>query len=153
VYAWLVERIVRRGYESFNRRRPEPVLRRFAADVHFRFAGEHDLAIDSHSREEVERWFERLFELLPDIQFAVEEVVVKGPPWNTRVCTRYVATATAPAGGRLVNHGVQFAHLSWGRVRSDLLYPDTQAVAIAVTSQPHHDDTPGTAARARSARG
>jgi ketosteroid isomerase-like protein len=36
-----------------------------------------------------------------------------------------------PDGGQVVNHGVQYLRLRWGRVVEDVLYLDTQTVAEA----------------------
>src|SRR5256885_752956 len=95
------------------------VVARFAEDVHFRFGGEHGLAIDCRDRDEAERWFARLFARFSDLRFEVEDVIVAGPPWDIRICTRYTTRATA--GRRaLVNRGVQVARLRWGRVAEDL---------------------------------
>jgi ketosteroid isomerase-like protein len=128
MYAWLVERLVRRNFGHFNRGDASGVLARFADDVHFRFGGAHALGIDSRSKADVERWFARVFELLPGVRFEVEEVVVAGPPWNLRFCTRYTVRKPG-AGDEPVYRAVQIARVRWGRVVEDLIYPDTQAVA------------------------
>ncbi len=62
-------------------------------------------------------------------QFTVHEVVVKGPPWNTRVCTRGEVRMELATGGVYVNQWCQFVHLSWGRIQEDRIYLDTQLVA------------------------
>ena len=132
MYRRIVAGLVRRRYAELDRHDHSGVVSRFADDVHFRFAGDPPLAVDCHSRVEAERWFARLFERFPDLRFEVEEVIVAGPPWRTRIVTRYTTRATPRPGRTLVNPGVQVARLRWGRVTEDLLYPDTQAVATAV---------------------
>lgn len=132
MYRRLLAAAVRRGYAALDRHDASPVLARFTTDVHFRFGGAHALGIDCHSRAEAERWFARLFARFPDLRFEVEDVTIAGPPWNTRICTRYTTRGTTPAGAALINHGVQLARLRWGRITEDLLYPDTQAVATAL---------------------
>jgi ketosteroid isomerase-like protein len=134
VYHRIVARFVRRRYADLNRHDPSGVLARFADDVHFRFGGEHPLTADCRGRADAERWFGRLFATFPDLSFEVEEVIVAGPPWNTRICTRYTTRASVSRGATLVNRGVQVAWLRWGSVTEDLLYPDTQAVARALAA-------------------
>jgi ketosteroid isomerase-like protein len=115
---------VRSGFELLNQRDVAGLLERFADDAHFVFPGDHELAVDAHSKPEIAAWFEMLFERAPDIRWEVQEVVVSGPPWRTRICTRYVAR-----GNGLEMRNMQFARLSWGRITEDMLYPDTLAVA------------------------
>ena len=58
--------------------------------------------------------------------------MVVGPPWNTRVATRFTAHVTTSDGRTFVNRGMQYARLRWGRIIEDRVYPDTQAVAEAI---------------------
>jgi hypothetical protein len=63
------------------------------------------------------------------LAFDVEEVVVQGPPWNTRICVRYVARSTALADEpALTYRGMQYVRLAWGVLREEWIYPDTQAI-------------------------
>jgi hypothetical protein len=54
---------------------------------------------------------------------------VKGPPWNTRVCSRGSDRIELPDGRTYENEWCQFARLSWGKLRLDRIYVDTQRVA------------------------
>jgi ketosteroid isomerase-like protein len=122
MYSWLVGRMVRTGWDRLNERDVGAVP--YAAGARFRFPGDSPLAVECRSREEIERWFDRLFERVPDLRFRVEDVVVSGPPWNLRVCTRYTAS-----GDALGYSAAQFARIRWGRVTEELLFPDTEAIA------------------------
>jgi ketosteroid isomerase-like protein len=124
VYGRVVERLVRDGFEKLNRRDVSGLLERFADDAHFVFPGDHALAVDAHSKPEIAAWFELLYERVPGIEWEVQEVIVSGPPWRLRVCTRYIAR-----GDGLELRNVQLARISWGKVTEDMLYPDTLAVA------------------------
>jgi ketosteroid isomerase-like protein len=131
MYAWIVGRVVRNAFAHLNRGNHAPALRLFADDAHFRFPGTHPLAAEYHRKPEIEAWFQRLLRLFPTIQFDVEDVLVKGWPWNTRVCTRFSDRIRSPNGVTHVNHGIQYLRLSWGKVKADYLYLDTQTVAEA----------------------
>lgn len=131
MYAFIVERIVRRGFAELNGGRVEPVLSRFAGDARLRFPGHHALAAELRGRGAIADWFARLFKVFPGIQFELHDVHVRGMPWNTRVLTRFTDTVPLRDGSTVTNHGVQFLRLRWGRIVDDVLYLDTQVVAEA----------------------
>lgn len=53
MYQRLVRRRVRGTFDSISRRDLEPVLAGLSPDVHHRFAGDHPLGGERHSREAV----------------------------------------------------------------------------------------------------
>lgn len=124
MYAQLVERRTRRVYAYFNAQDAEPAIERFAEDAQLVFRGRSKLAADLHGKREIATWLRNLMRL--NLRWEVHDVVVQGPPWNTRLATRY----TVHGGrGELSYEGVQYAQLRWGRVRLDDILPDTEAVA------------------------
>jgi ketosteroid isomerase-like protein len=131
VYGALTARVIRGRFAAMSRRDSGAVLRFFADDASFRYGGEHALAGEYRSREEIAHWFERLWSLF-EVQFDVHDVLVGGPPWSMRVATRFTARVRAADGRTFVNHGMQYARIRWGRVREDHVYPDTQLVAVAL---------------------
>jgi ketosteroid isomerase-like protein len=124
VYGRVVEPLVRSGFERLNRRDVTGLLERYADDAHFVFQGDHALAADVHSKQEIAEWFERLFARVPDMKWEVHEVLVSGPPWRLGICTRYTA-----GGNGLVLRNMQFARIERGKVTEELIYPDTLALA------------------------
>jgi SnoaL-like domain len=58
------------------------IVAQLAPDVHHLFAGDSALGGERHSRPPVERWFERLFRLCPQMSFEVGRVISSGPPWD-----------------------------------------------------------------------
>ncbi len=65
------------------------------------------------------------------IQFHVEDILVNGPPWNTRSAVRIHDYIPGPAGGvdRYANRAVLFMETRWGRLVRWEDYEDTQRVA------------------------
>ena len=65
------------------------------------------------------------------IQFEVEDILVNGPPWNTRVALRVHDFVPGPAGqGDLYNNrAVLFLELRWGRLVRWEDYEDTERTA------------------------
>ena len=134
IYRAIVARIVRRAFAAFNRGDATRALARFADDVHFRFAGDHALSVDTRSRDEARRWFARLFALLPSLRFTVHDVLVRGWPWNTIVLTRF-SDESLLDGAPFRNHGTQYLRLRWGRVVEDHILVDTQLLAAKLPRQ------------------
>ena len=124
-----VRKMVYRGYEQLNRRQLDAVMACYADDVYFRFPGSHELAIETRSNEEIRRWFERLFRRVPSLRFDVDDVVVAGPPWDMRLCTRYRARTESATGTFALYEGMQYARLRWGKVTCEEFFPDTQSFA------------------------
>jgi len=131
MYAMIVERIVRRAFQSLNRGEIEPVVAQFHPEGVLRFPGKDGLEAECRGLAEVRAWFQRFRTLFPNLRFEIHEVAVHGLPWNTRVFTRFTDRIPFTDGSEVVNHGVQYLRLSWGRVREDVIYVDTQTVARA----------------------
>jgi ketosteroid isomerase-like protein len=126
MYGWLVSRLVRRSFEHLSAGDPTAVLAIFGSGTRLVFPGRNSWAIDSTDRAEIEAWFRRLAAL--GLQFTVRDVMVKGPPWNTRVCTRGIDQTGTPSGP-YTNQWVQCVRLTWGKVTEDVIYLDTQKLA------------------------
>ncbi len=65
------------------------------------------------------------------IQFRVEDILVNGPPWNTRIAVRIVSYIPGIGGGadRYNNRAVLFQEIRWGRLVRWEDYEDTERVA------------------------
>jgi ketosteroid isomerase-like protein len=66
-----------------------------------------------------------------EIQFVIEDILVNGPPWNTRVALR-VHDYAAGSGGQdsYNNRAVAFLTIRWGRLVTWEDYEDTERVAV-----------------------
>jgi hypothetical protein len=73
--------------------------------------------------------------VLPNIQFDVKNVWVKGPPWRTTIFAQWVATATLANGDLYTNPGVHIITMKWGKVYSLDVSEDSQAVAAGLAKQ------------------
>lgn len=65
------------------------------------------------------------------IQFNIEDILVNGPPWNTRIALRIYGFIPGPDGGTdaYSNRAVLFLEIRWGRLVRWEDYEDTQRVA------------------------
>ena len=90
MYHAIVEKRVRALFDAVNRGDAEPVLRAFAQCFEHSFLGEnHALSGSRHTLAATRGWYERLYRLLPDIEFEVRRVWVSGSPWNTTVVAEW----------------------------------------------------------------
>ena len=99
------------------------------------FAGDHALGGTRHDIEVLRRWFNRLKNVLPNLQFDVKNVWVKGWPWRTTIIVQWVAIATLANGEPYVNSGVYIIAVRWGKVYSLDVSGDSQAVAAGLAKQ------------------
>jgi len=113
----IVAQQVRSVWQALDRRDRRPVLRGFARTfVYENVAADHAFGGTFRTVEQMDRHFDILFGLLPDVTFEVCDIVVAGHPALTRVVVRVRLTASLPDGTPYVNDLVQYLHLRWGKV-------------------------------------
>ena len=127
-YRYAVEGVVRFAFARLSAGDYRTLLMACASDVEHTFAGEHALGGTRHSKEGLERWFERLFRLFPGLDFEVKRVLVRGWPWRTEAMIEWVDRARPADGVPYVNEGCHVLRFSWGRLVGLHAYLDTQKV-------------------------
>jgi ketosteroid isomerase-like protein len=127
----IVARRVRTAWRHVDARDPGFVLDQFAPGFEYSFAGDHALGGTRHTREAMEAWFQRLYGLFGDIRFEVQDVLVAGWPWRTRVVALVAVTATVD-GEAYRNEVAQTIRLRWGRITAIHNLEDTQKLAGAL---------------------
>lgn len=141
VYAAVVRRMVRRSIARLNAGDPGPLLAMAAPDVVLRFPGDNAsarrfrpvvrgrLPHDTHRGLAECTAFAEEF-VAQGIQFVIEDVLVAGPPWRTRVAIRLHDFAPGPDGAdAYTNRAVAVLELRWGRLRVWEDYEDTERTA------------------------
>jgi hypothetical protein len=127
IYRWFVRKQALLMWERLSDQRIEEIP--LGGGIHFVYLGDHPLAADLHSAAAQRTWLrDELFRRLPGLRFEVEDMIVEGGPWSTRIATRYAATRN----GELVYRGAQFTRIVWGKVVDECVLPDTQALAAAL---------------------
>lgn len=135
MYAGIVERASRGAFEAVNRHDYDAFNKLCTPDIVHRFGGDHALGGTRHTLAGLRLWFERLGRVMPTLTLKVEEVWVKGGPWNTTVILRWTATGQPLDGGGYVNHGVHIVRMRWLKVTSIDANEDSQAVAEVLKRQ------------------
>jgi ketosteroid isomerase-like protein len=138
IYRYIVERKLRRAFEALNRGDHAPILASFAPTVEHVFFGDHALGGSRHDMTTIEPWYARLKTVLPDLQFDIESVVVRGMPWNTVALVEWRDRFSLRDGTRAGNQGVHALRLKWGKVSSLRIYCDTQVLADVLRRQHRH---------------
>jgi ketosteroid isomerase-like protein len=148
MYKAAVRALLRRTIRNLNRGDARLAVRMFAPDVTLAFPGDNSLsrqfreprlgreATPTHrGRDE----FAAFLKLYVDrgMQMVVEDILVNGPPWNTRVAVRVHHWIPGPDGvDDYTNRSILWAHTVWGRVRAQEDYSDTQRTAAWDARQP-----------------
>src|ERR1700749_2304956 len=111
IYRWLVKKQARAGWERLSEQRFDETP--LADDMHFVFLGDHPLSADITGADGVRHWLgDELLPCLANLRLLVDEPLVEGGPWSTRIATRY----HTEQDGRLVYRGVYFGRVVWGKV-------------------------------------
>jgi ketosteroid isomerase-like protein len=128
IYRAIVKRKARGIFTALSAGEWEKTTAGLSPRVHHTFPGDNALGGERHSREAMERWFERLFRLIPDLSFEVHEVAVGGWPWDTAIAVQWSDRGAGADGTAYVNDGAHWIHLRWGKAVSVHAYLDTEGV-------------------------
>jgi hypothetical protein len=122
MYRWLVARLTRWAVISLVTGRSDLPLWLMAPDIRFRFPGTSSFAADTATAGELVAWVRRFAALRP--AYEILDVLVAGPPWNTRVAVRL----RDHIGEDYTNDGMQYLRMRWGRMTSDEVFLDTERI-------------------------
>jgi ketosteroid isomerase-like protein len=132
MYQGIFKQQIRKAFEKLSVGEYDEVLQIFAPDVHFTFAGDHALGVDTHSKATAREWFVKWRTLFPTMRITPVSISVAGLPWDVVATTRFVVTETLPDGSHYENAGVQVVRLRFGKVIDDYLIEDTLLVQQAL---------------------
>jgi len=125
MYHAFVRKRIRYLFDAVSNGDAEPVLKAFAGKFEHSFLGDTALGGSRRTLAATRRWYERLYRLLPDIQFELRQIWVSGGPWNTLVLVEWEETNSGTDGVHTTNRGVHVMHLKWGRATRLVICPDT----------------------------
>jgi ketosteroid isomerase-like protein len=135
IYSALVKSRIRQSFDHVNNHRFDELLNSIAPTVHHRFLGAHAIGGERHDKDTLRCWFERLARVLPTLHIKVNDIWVKGWPWNTMVFVQWDATATLLDGGPYSQHAIHVITLRWGKIHALDVFEDSQEIARALDIQ------------------
>jgi ketosteroid isomerase-like protein len=135
IYSSIVKSRIRQSFDHVNNHRFDELLNSIAPTVHHRFLGAHAIGGERHDKDTLRRWFERLARVLPNLHITINNIWVKGWPWNTTVFVQWDATATLLDGGPYSQHAIHLVTLRWGKIHALDVFEDSQEIARALDVQ------------------
>ena len=127
MYHFMIKRLARRNFQRLTAGDWQPILEDLAPNVLHIYAGHNAVGGTRTSRDDVRRWFERVYRLFPSFHEDVREVLVGGWPWNTVAAVQWVATTHSTIlDETLEMHGVHVVRFRWGKITELRAYPDTE---------------------------
>ncbi len=134
MYHFFVRRFARRTFDRLTAGDWQPILDDLSPNVHHVYAGQNAVGGTRTSRDDVKRWFERVYRLFPSFHENVREVLVRGWPWDTVAAVQWVVTThSSVLDETLEIHGVHVVRLRWGKVTELQAYHDTEKFSTYLT--------------------
>jgi ketosteroid isomerase-like protein len=90
----IIRRNIRAAFAALSRGDAPALLANMSPHVHHTFPGHHALGGVRTTRDDVSAWFDRLFRLLPGLEFRIRALAVDGWPWNTTIGVEWTNTGT-----------------------------------------------------------
>jgi ketosteroid isomerase-like protein len=141
MYKTVVRAGVRRGLQAISAGDPSVLIKMATTTCELAFPGDNSWAamcrpvvkgrlphVTHRGIEECRAFADRF--VAEGVQFEVEDILVNGPPWRTRVAVRaqtFVPSTQGP--DRYNNRAVAFIELRWGRIVRWEDYEDCERVA------------------------
>ncbi len=141
MYKAAIRALLRRSIEQLNGGDYSAMLKMASSDFELAFPGDNSWATMFRPQEkgrerhvthrgvtEATAFADRFVE--QGVQFVVEDILVNGPPWNTRIAVRaHDFVPGADGADDYCNRAVLFLELRWGRLVRWEDYEDTERVA------------------------
>lgn len=129
MYHAFIRHQVRKSFASLGTVAPASEAANLAPDVEHVFAGDSAIGGARRGPAAFVRWLERVYRLLPDLKFEVQDVIVSGGPFNTRVAVHWQSRAITVTGDPYANDGVHLIRMSKGRITHIRVFTDTKVIA------------------------
>lgn len=140
MYKTMVRMMVRRNVARLNAGDASPMLKTASRDIVLRFPGDNSWARmfrpvikgrEPHAThrgiDECRAFADRFAD--QGVQFELEDILVNGGPWNTRVAMRLRSSVVGEGSDRYNNRAMAVLELRWGKLVVWEDYEDTERVA------------------------
>lgn len=139
MYKTAIRALVRRNIARLNDGDYRPLLAMAAPDAELTFPGDNSWSSQFRApapsrarhathrgRTELEAFASRFVDA--GLRIEVEDILVNGPPWRTRICVRATNGTTGERDGGYTNRAALFIEARWGRIHRWEDYLDTERV-------------------------
>jgi ketosteroid isomerase-like protein len=139
MYKFAVRKLVRHGIGKLNEGDPSFLLKLAAPDAVIAFPGDNTWAamyrpvqkgrhqhVTHRGPDELRGFADRF--VSEGLRFEIEDILVNGPPWRTRVAVRAHDFKAGPHGDEYANRLVAWLEIRWGKMLSWEDYEDTERV-------------------------
>jgi len=141
MYKASVRALMRYSVRKLNEGDADLFLRLAAPDAYIAFPGDNSWSTmfrpahkdrychaTHRGRTEVRAFADRFVD--EGLQFEIEDILVNGPPWNTRIALRVHSYKPAPDGpDEYCNRAIALLEVRWGKLVAWEDYEDTERVA------------------------
>jgi hypothetical protein len=126
MYHWIVDASCARSSPAWARAISGRCWTAWRRASSYRFEGDSPIGGVRDNRGSMQLWWERMYRLFPGLSFVVQDVVVRGGPWHTRIFTQLEFVKPLPDGTRYRNVVMQRMVMRWGRITEIHTLEDTQ---------------------------
>ena len=142
MYKATIRALLRHGIKRLNAGDYSMMLKMASPNLELAFPGDHSWStmfrpqnlgrnrhVTHRGIDEIVAFADRF--VAEGIQFEIEDILVNGPPWNTRVAVRVCDYIPDPdrSTDEYNNRAILFQEIRWGRLIRWETYEDTQRVA------------------------
>ncbi|RAL22029.1 nuclear transport factor 2 family protein [Thermoflavimicrobium daqui] len=122
MFNMIIKNMVKKTFDALNRGDYHPLLKMCATNVVHTFPGQHALGGTRNSVKGLEDWFNRLFKLLPNLTYKIEDIEVDGPVNDCKVIIRWQDQAMTSDGKEYANQGTYTLHVKNTKVVEIITY-------------------------------
>lgn len=126
MYKTAVRWLIRRNVDALSAGDFRPLASSYAADATLVFPGTSSWSGVYRGREAIAAFLQRF--VSAGLQGSVEDVLVNGPPWRTRICVLFSDRATRSGEVIYENRAVLYAHVRWGKITYQEDFEDTHKI-------------------------
>jgi ketosteroid isomerase-like protein len=145
---WATRWMIRRNVRRLNDGDYAPLLSGYTKDAVLVFPGENSWAGEHRGRDAIEKFLQRFVRV--GIKVEIHEILLNGPPWNTKTCVRFSDSAKASDGTVFYkNTGVIYGTIAWGKIKLQHDFEDTERVSELDRYRAAHPEIDLAAAKGR----